>query len=101
MKSETLVHQHPPTPPNILSEHSALHQIASFNAGRHYSYDDGQSHGLRYDSAGIGINGGHPESVFQSGHGHVDGYGGSDFDLGLPMVSDHLRKEHITYAHDS
>ncbi|KAH7114351.1 HMG box protein-like protein [Dendryphion nanum] len=65
MKSETLVHHHPPNPPNIHSEYSALHQLASYNAEHDYSYDEGPSHGLRYDSAGAGM----PASVHQQAEG--------------------------------
>jgi hypothetical protein len=41
MRSETLLYQHPPTPPSNGTEYQAgLHQIAQYNADRGFSFDD-------------------------------------------------------------
>jgi hypothetical protein len=41
MRGDTLIQQHPPTPPNAGAEYQAgLHQVAQYNADRGYSFGD-------------------------------------------------------------
>jgi hypothetical protein len=41
MRSDTLIQQHPPTPPNAGAEYQAgLHQVAQYNAERGYSFGE-------------------------------------------------------------
>jgi uncharacterized iron-regulated membrane protein len=50
MKSQTLVQQHPPTPPSVGADQTGLHQVAQYNADRDYSYND--LHSAAYSSSG-------------------------------------------------
>ena len=72
MRGDTLIQQHPPTPPNTGAEYQAsLQQIAQYNAGRGFSY-------------------GSPRSIAHEGipsHGsHVDSHPGDGLGLGLQYV---------------
>ena len=49
MKTETLVHQHPPTPPNLsIDLNSGFHHLAQYNADHVYSYDESGNYGVGY-----------------------------------------------------
>ncbi|PSN72902.1 HMG box protein [Corynespora cassiicola Philippines] len=65
MKSETIVHHHPPTPP-------------SFNAEGSFSYDDLHSHGAGYGTPGAVIQ----EGLSQHSS-HPDNTPGADYGLGI------------------
>ncbi|KAF2189624.1 hypothetical protein K469DRAFT_683039 [Zopfia rhizophila CBS 207.26] len=88
MKSETVVQQHPPTPPNVTVElQYGLHHIAQHNAERNYLYDESQLHGSAYVSPGHVVHEGIPQDSaqhFQDQHverGHYAEPHGPDFGL--------------------
>ncbi|KAF2869974.1 HMG box protein-like protein [Massariosphaeria phaeospora] len=79
MKTETLTHQHPPTPPNVSNElQSGLHQIAQYNAEGSYSFDGSHPADSRYGSPGPVVH-----EMIQQQPGHMDGHSGIGFGLGL------------------
>ncbi|KAF9740503.1 HMG box protein [Paraphaeosphaeria minitans] len=89
MKAETLVHQHPPTPPEDHVHpdlHSSLHQVAQYNADRGCHYDDSPSQVAVYSSPDPAMHHGLPHGMVPSGaeygvalqydeYGHGPGYG--------------------------
>ncbi|KAF1953316.1 HMG box protein-like protein [Byssothecium circinans] len=87
MKSKTLIHQHPPTPPNInVDLQNGLHQIAQYNADRSFPYDGSHAYGSAYGSPvptlhdGFTQHSSHVESQNVDAFGmgiHYDGYGQS------------------------
>jgi hypothetical protein len=88
MKTETLQHSHPPTPPpNFHSDlHSGLQQIAEYVADRNHSYDESQHRSSAYATPGSAM----PELTHhasqQSFQGSL-GDGGGDPGLGVQYVS--------------
>lgn len=72
MRGETLIQQHPPTPPNTSAEYQAsLHQIAQYNTGRGFSY-------------------GSPRLMAREtipSNGHIESHPGDGIGLGLQYVS--------------
>ena len=82
MKSETLVQQHPPTPPIASADlQSSLHQVAQYNADGQYPYNDAQSYGVAYGSQERVMQDGIPRHPSQIG-GHPD----ETFGLGIQYV---------------
>lgn len=82
MKSETLVQQHPPTPPVASTDMQiGLHQIAQYNTDGHYSYDDPQSYGAIYGSLGRG------HDALPRHPSHDGGQPGEAYGLGIQYVS--------------
>ncbi|KAH7343134.1 hypothetical protein BKA66DRAFT_434507 [Pyrenochaeta sp. MPI-SDFR-AT-0127] len=68
MMGETLVQQHPPTPPNTGTDyHSGLHQVVQYNTDRNYPFSE-----ANYHSPGSVAHEGIPSHAT-----HVDGQSGS------------------------
>lgn len=86
MKAETLVHRHPPTPPNVSSEQiqAGLHHVARYNA------EESHPHTLGYGSPGsVAHEGNHQDFAFQSGQLEGDHYQdphAPEFGLGIQYV---------------
>lgn len=77
MRSETLIHQHPPTPPITGTEYqSGLSHIARYNADGSYSFGE-----VGYGSPGSPIHEGIPSRVSR-----VDSHSGNSIGLGLQYV---------------
>ena len=88
MKSETLLHQHPPTPPNIGHDlHAGLHQIAQYNVSRNYSFDGSLPHGSAYGSPEPGVHDVVHHSLPLRAH---ESHPGSEIDLGAHYVSSNV-----------
>ena len=84
MKSETIIHHHPPTPPSVSTElQSGLHHVAQFNAEGSFSYDHLHSHGAGYGTPGAVIQ----EGLSQHSS-HPDNTPGADYGLGIHYVND-------------
>lgn len=82
MRSETLVHQRPVTPPNLHSDlHSGLHHVAQYVADRNYSIDDLQQHGSAYGSPAPMIHNGSPHQGHAYQTPHSEGHLGDSFSL--------------------
>jgi hypothetical protein len=65
MRGDTLIQQHPPTPPNARAEYQAgLHQVAQYNADRGYSFGE----------AGYGSPGSVAHEGIPSHASHVDSH---------------------------
>jgi hypothetical protein len=79
--AETLLHQQPPTPPNVKVElQSGLQQLAQYNADRGFSYESSPAYGTVYGSPGPTLHDGYPQH-------HVESPGGGTFGLGIQYVS--------------
>lgn len=82
MRSETLVHQRPVTPPNLHSDlHSGLHHVAQYVADRNHSIDDLQQHGSAYGSPAPMIHNGYPHQGHAYQTPHSEGHLGDSFSL--------------------
>lgn len=90
MKSETLVQQLPPTPPNVNSElQSGLQHIAQYNANRSYSFDEAHPRSSSFESSRASAHETIPQHSTQSFHSsQSDGRPEPDFGLGIHYVSD-------------
>ncbi|CAI6254798.1 unnamed protein product [Periconia digitata] len=75
MKSETLIHQHPPTPPNLnVDLQSGFHHLAQYNAGRRFSYEETNGYGAGYASPGSITHDGLPRDIHYDGYNQTTGY---------------------------
>jgi hypothetical protein len=86
MKAETLIHHHPPTPPDDHVHpdlHPTLHQVAQYNADRGYSYDESHSQGGVYSSPDPAMHHGIPHGIAPSG---------AEYGVALQYVSRSLLK---------
>ncbi|ORY15597.1 hypothetical protein BCR34DRAFT_584996 [Clohesyomyces aquaticus] len=70
MMGETVIQQHPPTPPRAGTEHlqSELCQIAQYNAEQDHPYDGTHRHGSAYGSPVPVVQQVTPEHSFRSSH---------------------------------
>lgn len=121
MKAESLVHQHPPTPPDDHAHpdlHPSLHQVAQYNADRGCHYDDSPSQGAVYSPPDPAMHNDLPHGMVPSGteysvalqyasktlalvtndltslqddYGHGSGYGGR----GIPYNGFHVRPKRL------
>ncbi|KAF2639757.1 HMG box protein-like protein [Massarina eburnea CBS 473.64] len=79
MKSETLLHQHPPTPPNVHADlQNSLDQLVQYNAERSFPYDESHAYGAGYGSPGPTLHDG-----FSQHSAHVGSQAGESFGLGI------------------